>query len=157
MKIPSLRSPFFFASLLIVAGYTGNALAHSWGSTLDQGGSNPSATNYVTVTCFDDGNGSPDHLVVQIEDQSAPVQGLLLSVQIFKDNKMTNTTDTVSSDGVASNEVKLFGGEGDYLLSISKTKAGSRTFNLVYHCQTANSVHTGTTGPDDGDGIMQLQ
>ena len=157
MKIPALRRSVFFASLLIAASYTGIASAHSWGDTLDRGGSNPTATDYVTVTCFDDGNGHPDFVVVQIEDLSAPDSGLLLSAQVFKDNKMVNTTDTVSRDGVASYPIRLNGGDGDYLVSISKTKAGPREFNLTYHCQTASGVHTGTSGPDDGEGTMQLQ
>lgn len=134
------------ASLLAALGQVGHALAHSAGAVLDPGGNNASATDLAEVICYDDTNGEapPDRLYVQIQDTSPPVSGLLLSAQIFKDGQMTNTTDTVSGDANYSAPASLKGGEGAYIISVSKTSAGARGFNITYHCLTAKDVHTGT-------------
>ena len=94
--------------------------------------------------CFDDGNGPGDHLVIQIEDLSPPVAGLLVNMQAFKDNMMTNITDTVSMDGNPSATGILKAGNGIYFISVNKTDAGSRTFNVTWHCETSNNLHTGS-------------
>jgi hypothetical protein len=148
MKNRFLQTSFIAASLLI-AGYAGQSLAHSTDGVLDPNGNNASATNFWQLICYDDGNGAPHHLYTQIQDNSPPVPGLLLSTQIFTANAMANTTDTVSADGQGSNPASLYGGAPTggaqiYYISVSKTKAGSRSFSLIYHCQTANDTHTGT-------------
>ncbi len=122
----------------------GQALAHSAGAVLDPAGNNASATDLAEVTCYDDGNGPPHHLYTQIQDLSPPVPGLLLSTQIFKGNQMTNATDTVSGDPNPSSPATINGGAGTYYISVSKTNVGARSFNITYHCQTVNDVHTGT-------------
>ncbi len=144
MKMTSLKSSIITAWILAAAGYAGHALAHSAGAVLDPAGNNASATDLAEVICFDDGNGPPHHLYTQIQDLSPPVPGLLLSTQIFKDNQMTNVTDTVSGDANYSSPATLNGGGGTYYISVSKTNVGARAFNITYHCQTANDVHTGT-------------
>ena len=144
------KKSFISASILIVASYSSQLMAHSAGATIDGGGGSANATDLAQVFCYDDGNGQPDHLVVQIKDLSPPVSGLLLSAQIYGGNKMTNVTDTVSGDGAASNEAVLVGGEilSDgvqlYYISVSKTKAGVRNFEIIYHCMSSFSTHVGT-------------
>jgi len=145
MKSTFLKKTFIAASILATAGYASHALAHTAGATIDSAGNNASATDLAQVICFDDSNGSPDHILVEIQDLSPSVSGLLLSAQIFKDGHMTNTTDTVSGDASYSNSAILKGGEGEYIISVSKTKYGARDFNIRYHCETANGVHTGTS------------
>jgi len=146
------------ALMLAAVGYAGHALAHTAAATLDPGGNNPNATDLVQVTCYDDGDGPTDHLYVQIQDNSPPVPGLFVSVQIFKDGKMANTTDTSPGDASASNPISVGTGNGLYWLSVSKTNvAGPRNFSVTYHCQTSNDVHTGTCGPGEGCGILQVQ
>jgi len=73
-------------------------LAHSAGATIDPAGNNASATDLAQVICYDDGDGPTDHLYIQIQDNSPPVPGLLVSAQVYKDSHMTNVTDTVSGD-----------------------------------------------------------
>ena len=144
MKSASLKKIIMAASIMVAAGYAGGASAHSAGATIDSAGNNASATDLAQVICYDDGDGPTDHLFVQIQDASSPVSGLLVSAQIYKDNKMTNTTDTVSGDANASPGTTLIGGNGVYYLSVSKTAIGARNFTVTYHCQTAAEVHTGT-------------
>lgn len=131
----------FSAALL---GYVGVSNAHDAGATMDPGGSVPSFTGYALVTCFDDGNGSADHLVASIRDTSPPQANLLVNLQIIKGNRAISTTDPVSGDTNASPEVSVQGGNGVYLLLVNKTGAGARSFLVSYHCMTANNVHTGT-------------
>lgn len=128
-------------------------LAHSVAGPIDVDGKNPSATHLASISCFDDGNGPADYLTVQIKDLSAPVNGLLISVQISKDDKMTNTTDPISADNAFGPLTSLRAGNGSYSVSINKTAAGIRNFALDYHCLTREGLHTGT----DIGKIFQLQ
>ena len=147
-----LKKNLIVSVVLATVGYAGFALAHDAGATLDPAGNNASATDLAQVFCYDDTPDSsqpPDHLYIQIEDLSPPVPGLLLSAQIYKDGNMTNITDTVSGDGLASAPLVLNGGSAlggfkIYYISVSKTKAGARAFNITYHCQSANNTHIGT-------------
>lgn len=133
------------AILISAAGYGSVALSHTAGGPLDFSGVGASATDLVSVDCFNDSNGEADHLVAQVEDLSPPVPGLMVSLQITKDNKMINTTDTISSDGSASPAVNLHGGNGSYRISVNKTGPGVRNINVTYHCETSSNVHTGTS------------
>jgi len=145
MKNAFLQQTLFAVALLATAGH---AHAHSASGTIDGVGDNASATDLAQVICYDDGNGPPHHLYTQIQDFSAPVPGLLLSTQIFTDSKITNTTDTGPGDTLASYPAILVGPAGQdyqtYYISVSKTSAGARSFEITYHCQTANDTHTGT-------------
>jgi hypothetical protein len=144
-----MNQSFFFnllraTTLLVIGGFTNQVLAHSAGATIDPTATNASATDLAQVICYDDGNGAPHHLLTEIQDLSPPVPGLFVSVQIMKDDKMTNGTDSVSGDASTSPATILVGGAGGYFISVSKTGAGAREFNITYHCQTEQDVHTGT-------------
>lgn len=129
------------------------AQAHDTGFfPLDANGNNPSATDFGYVYCSDDGGEPTDHLLVRVEDASPPVPGLLLSIQISKDNKMTNITDIISGDGQASSGAMLKGGNGLYNISVNKTAAGVRNFNITYHCEASSGAHTVTD-----IGVYQVQ
>lgn len=143
MKFASLKKAFITASILASIGYGGNVLAHSGGTVLDPGGNNASATDLAAVTCFNDGNGDAHHLLGQIKDMSAP-GGPLVSFHIYKGNQMTTTTDTIQGDAGYSPEVSLNGGNGVYYISATHTSAGARLFDVIWHCETSNDVHTGT-------------
>ena len=135
-----IRVVFF----LTVLGYAGLISAHDAGATMDPDGNVASFTGYALVTCFDDGNGSADHLVASVRDTSPPQANLLVNLQIIKGNSAISTTDFVSGDTNSSPEVSVQGGNGVYLLLVNKTGAGARSFLVSYHCMTANNVHTGT-------------
>ncbi len=130
----------------------GSVMAHTAGGPIDAAGNNAHATDYGYISCYDDGNGPAEYLLVQIEDGSPPVPGLLVSLQVFKDNKMINVTDPISGDGVPSVPVKLQGKNGTYNIAINKTAAGKRDFSVTYHCETSGDIHTGTD-----IGVFQLQ
>ena len=134
------------SAAILSFGIYSTAHAHSYEglATIDAGGNNPSATALALMTCFDDGNGEPAKLFVQLRDKSAPVDGLLLSVQIYKGNKATSITDPVSGDANYSQAVELNAGPGTYWVMLNKTAAGPRRFDLIWHCVTADDIHTGT-------------
>lgn len=144
MKFANLKKALITASILASVGHGGIAMAHSGGGLLDPAGNNASATDLAAVTCFDDGNGAPHHLEAQIKDMSGPDAGQLLSFHIYKGQQMTTSTDTVSGDASYSPPVSLNGGAGQYLISATKTKAGGRLFDVIWHCMTSGNTHTGT-------------
>ncbi|MDD2758802.1 MAG: hypothetical protein PHH11_00765 [Methylomonas sp.] len=144
MKRLSLKKTLTVAIAMLAVGLAQTTWAHSGGGVIDAEGVNASATDLAAVTCSDDGNGAPHYLMAQIKDTSEYVPGLLLSVHIYKGNKMTTSTDTVPGDAEYSPEVALYGGTGVYYLSITKTNAGSRSFDVIWHCMTAEGLHTGT-------------
>lgn len=133
-------------AILICASsvFSTTAFSHSAGAILGADGTNASATALAAVSCFDDGNGSPAGLFAQIIDLSEPVDGLLISLQLYKGLQATNTTDPVSADADFSEGVQLDGGAGVYQLLVNKTMAGARRFDVVWHCMTEDHVHTGT-------------
>lgn len=114
------------------------------GITMDAEGISRTFTGVVLVTCFDDGNGPAENLIARVRDNSPPVPGLLVNLQLFKGNKAVNITDTVSGDADYSPFVTLHGGPGVYFMIINKTDAGTRTFDVEWHCNTVDGIHTGT-------------
>lgn len=153
MKKIVLKKILTTTALLLTGVYANSLFAHSVGGPIDSAGNNPSATHFGYINCYDNGVGPTNHLFVQIKDLSPPVPGLLLNVQISKGQKMTNVTDAVSGDDQPSPGAILAGGNGVYNISINKTAAGVRNFDLTYHCQTLGNDHTGT----DEVGAFQLQ
>ncbi|MCX7088718.1 MAG: hypothetical protein NTV00_11765 [Methylococcales bacterium] len=141
MKNTALKQIMVATALLLGASYTSMALAHTAGGPI---GATAGATDLAAVQCYDDGNGSADHLVIQIEDFSAPVAGLLMSMQASKGIQMINITDTVSGDGNTSPAGILRGGDGEYRISVNKSNVGTRSFSVTYHCETIGNTHTGT-------------
>jgi hypothetical protein len=145
MKSQSLKtvlSSFFMAICLFV--YAAASHAHTAGATLDPGNNIRSFTGMAFVTCFDDGNGPADNLVARIRDNSAPVPGLMVNLQIFKGNKSNSITDTVSGDADFSPFITLQNGPGVYWILVNKTDIGARQFDVEWHCNTSTGVHTGT-------------
>jgi len=136
------------ATLLFISAFTygSNSVAHSVGNLLDAGANNASATDVYQISCFDDGGGPTAYLFIQIQDGSIPVPGLLVSAQAYFDQTkiMTNTSDPVSGDANASSGAQLSGGNGNYIVSVSKTAVGARQYNITVHCWSVNGGHTGT-------------
>ncbi len=148
MQLRFLRK---FITSIIVAGYmlgfATTSSAHGGGGiTMDAAGVSRTFTGVVLVNCFDDGNGPAENLIARIRDNSPPVPGLLVNLQLVRNNKAVNITDTVSGDAEYSPFVTLHGGTGTgpYLMIINKTDAGPRTFDVEWHCNTVDGIHTGT-------------
>jgi hypothetical protein len=125
-------------------GYAAVSSAHSASATLDPSNTIRNFTGMAFVNCFDDGNGPADNLIARIRDNSQPVPGLLVNLQIFKGNKSNSITDTVSGDANFSPFITLRGGTGVYWIMVNKTDVGARLFDVEWHCNTSTGVHTGT-------------
>jgi len=137
---------FVFLSIAIYFLFTpvASVKAHGGGAVLDSAGDSRTFTGVAFITCFDDGNGPAENLIARIRDNSPPVDGLLVNLHIFKGNKAVGISDTVSGDADYSPYVTLHGGSGVYNIIVSKTDAGARSFDLEWHCNTVDGVHTGT-------------
>lgn len=121
--------------------FTSALQAHSGSAILGGDASNSALAH---VTCLDDGTGEPAYLIAQIKDLSQPEEGLLISVQLLKGIQVINSTDPISGDADYSPLVQLDGGQGVYNMMLTKTAEGDRAFDLVWHCMTADGLHTGT-------------
>ena len=146
MKYLSMKKNIIAALVACSVGYAGVSSAHDAGATLDADGTIRNFTGLAFVSCFDDGSGIPDNLIVSIRDNSPPVPGLMVNVQVVssRGNKANSISDTVSGDADFSPFISLQDGSGPYTVMVNKTDVGARSFDLQYHCNTANDVHTGT-------------
>jgi hypothetical protein len=131
--------PLLLGTLII--GFTPQVQSHSASAVLGGDASNSALAH---VTCLNDGTGEPAALISQIKDMSQPDEGLLLSVQLLKGTQVINSTDSISGDANYSPLVALEGGAGVYNMMLTKTAEGERTFDLIWHCMTADGLHTGT-------------
>lgn len=120
----------------------GAALAHEGSGTL---GPSPTATDYLVVTCEDDGSGTPDYLLFQLK-VGPPANGPTVSAQIQVPDKQIayNVTDAVNGNLDGSREVEVKGGGALYHVTVNKSGAGNVSYFYTYHCETANGIHTGT-------------
>lgn len=131
--------------MIATAGYAISGSAHGIDNiTMDAAGTSRTFTGLAFVTCSNDGNGEAENLIARIRDKSAPVDGLLVNLQLYKGNKAVSITDTVSGDNEYSPFVTLHGGPGTYWMIVNKTDAGARVFDIEWHCNTLTGVHTGT-------------
>ncbi|MDG2049484.1 MAG: hypothetical protein P8M78_04925 [Myxococcota bacterium] len=108
--------------------------------------SDASVAELIQVECFDDGSGSPASLSAQLEDL-APALAPFVSVQIVRGSAATNGTDPVDGDGVASPQVFVDGGPGDYDVFVDKSGPGEEDWRLTLSCWTGaggTGVETGT-------------
>jgi hypothetical protein len=118
-------------------------LAHDQSGSL---GAQASATDYYELECFDDGNGSPEHLFFEVrgDTRNTAVQ---VSGQVVNGSQAASATDHTSGDSSYSPQLKVVH-EGDndvYRMVIDKNGPGVAQYSLQYHCETGNGVHTGTS------------
>ncbi len=144
MQRTKLNQALAGALLAITMGYAQLVAAHEGSAVMDSEGIAPNFTGYAIVTCGIKDEPLTDHLFAEIVDLSPPVPNLLVNLQIIKGDLAVSTTDPISGDANASPGVKLHGGNGVYLVLVNKTGAGARAFKLLYHCQTADGIHTTT-------------
>ncbi len=116
--------------------------AHEESSPLGVG---VTATDVHTISCFNDGNGIPAFLLFELV-AGAPANGPVVSAQILVPDKqiVMNVTDPVSGDLGGSGEVRIDGGTSPYRVIVNKAGAGKAFYTMIYHCETAGSIHTGT-------------
>lgn len=125
---------------LLAAGAVLPAQAHTYVLSL---GEAAGANHFFGVICSTDGGYDTDHLLVQIQTQTANAP--LVSAQIVKGTIATSTTDPVSGDAVASPIMRNRGGNGLYQVLVNKTGPGKAVFTITAHCLDASGTqHTGT-------------
>lgn len=122
----------------------------------DQGGalaSPPFATQSWLITCFDDGNGPAATLYFDVK-ASTPGRKFGVTATASKNGQEISTTDPKSGDKIKSPAVSFSGGDGEYIMTLSKAKTrpslpdstlkGTMVYGFTYHCESASGAHTGT-------------
>jgi hypothetical protein len=125
------------------AAPAGLALAHTRDGSL---GAPPTATDYYHVTCSDDGRGTPQSLVFQIQN-SGPLPASVI-VLVHRDSAAISSADLVAGDGGYSPPAFVNGGAGVFNVFVIKTGDGGSNYTLAYECMTGNNgggLPTGTT------------
>ncbi len=149
MKSGFSRHVLLAIATLLGIGNAGVAAAHNQGGAL---GKSSTAADIYEVACSNDSNGSPAALEARIKD-IAPVAPPLVTVQIQKNSVTVTSADSVDGDRKFSPLVGNSGGEGVYIVTVSKTVtpgkpvkrlAYKEIYLLEYHCVTASDAHTGT-------------
>ncbi|CAG7856121.1 hypothetical protein MCAMS1_00496 [biofilm metagenome] len=136
-----------------VIGFAQCVLAHDLPGALGRKLSKAAATDNYSVSCFDDGNGVPDHLSVVVFDKK-PRNPAKISAQILlpaTGAASDISVDPVDGDGLPGSNIKLVGGAGPYQVNIAKTrskKKGAEIYFVVFHCESATGTHTGTNEPE---------
>jgi hypothetical protein len=142
MKNLSLKKVLMMIALLVTLVHAASTFAYPNATVLmDAAGTNANATDLGQVNC----DASSTRLYAMIQDQSAPVSGLLLSLHIFSGIHMTTATDRVSGDINPSPIIWIDNGPGPYYISATKTAAGSRLFTVTFQCADSNNTLTGTS------------
>lgn len=122
-----------------------NVLAHTLADVTKD--SETGISKYA-VTCFPDDNGATSKYAFQIKFISPLAVGLRLTVA--KAGQPTGVTVDALQSGVFSAWGFNPGGDGGYILTVTKIKTGASAvgkipFTIEHHCNSANGGHTGTS------------
>lgn len=133
---------------LMALGQAGAALAHDQSGFLAAAAS---SVDYYLVQCYNDGSGNAAHLYSQVINYTTGASVPKVSVQLLwtgtpvtANNIASNSTDPINGDAINSPAILQQGGNGYFYMAVNKTGAGAVTYDVTYHCQTADLVHTGT-------------
>lgn len=142
-----MKIKVIIALSLFSAGFAGSVSAHELRNQFLTATFGASATDVWQVECRNGGVlvGDSSRLVAQVQDGSA--NSNLISIQIFKDGKASNSTDPVGGNAAYSPSIFVNGGNGIYTMLVNQTKAGFQFYNITYHCENAAGSHTPTTVP----------
>jgi hypothetical protein len=122
---------------------TGLALTHTQEGSL---GASSTATDFYNATCSDDGHGTPQSLVFQIQNTGPLLAPVMVTVQ--SGSAAISSTDIVAGDGGYSPLAVVNGGAGVYSIYVIETADGGSNYTLQYDCMTGNNgggVATGAT------------
>jgi len=144
----SLNKPLLTASAAVAIAWASQAPAHECTGTLDPSGTKANDTLVIAVGCVSNTPYPPSYIYVSVQDFTASGNNSLISAQVFDyygGRKMLNTTDTTPGTGSGSPAVQLYGqlvaGVQAYFLSVNKTAAGRKEFQLTYHCKDTQNNH----------------
>ncbi len=130
------------AGLLISAGYSALASAHTQFGVLGKTTSGASATDVYQLSC----PVGTAKLYLRIAD-SAPVLPSLVSIQATKNSKSsTLSVDGGDGDAFYSSAVTLTKGAGTYLITLNKNLSstkGQEQYSAEFHCLDAGGNHIG--------------
>jgi hypothetical protein len=130
------------AGLLISAGYSALASAHTQSGTLGNTTSGAAATDVYQLSC----PAGTARLYVRIKDL-APALPSLVSIQAAKDRlSSTLSVDGADGDAFYSSAVTLRRVAGTYLITINKNLSstkGREIYSAEFHCQDAGGNHLG--------------
>lgn len=131
MKNKSLKNICVAVLVLATAGHTGIASALPYAGAL---GTAAGATDVWTAIC----PATTARLETKILDR-APVMAPLVSVQVVKGIKATNSTDPVE-DAVYGPLVGNTGSAGAYYVFVDKTSAGAELYTVDITCRNSSNV-----------------
>lgn len=146
------KTKIIMAAMLVALGMVQQASAHDQIGTL-LSGSGTKATDYYVATCFSDpnlgGGAAAAGLFFQMKDTTVGTNNVGMTV--INNNgalnaKAATTIDGTGGDAVYSAGQTINGGNGDYLITVFHTgNAGTENYTFMFHCQTADGTHTGTS------------
>lgn len=157
--------------LLGISAAMSLAHAHGFSGTINgavaSGGGIKAATEVWQLECNQslasgaESTSAAAKMVISIQDGNPGSS--LVGVTLFKkpatplpatfDNRLAQTTiDTAGgtttavsvADRAYSTEVSVPGGEGIYYATVFHTGTGVETYNVTFHCEDVNNVHSGT-------------
>jgi hypothetical protein len=137
-------------ALLLILGYSELVIADTQPGAIGRKKSKAGGTDQYVVTCSDDGRGVPHHLYLELKDLR-PRNPAQLSIQAMLPATGAVTPlsiDARDGDFFSSPGVTLVGGVGPYLFSVNKSRSsviGAEIYVAVFHCETADGTHTGTS------------
>ncbi len=142
MKTNRFNNFITYLAFLLMCCHGGLALSYTATGAIDAVGNNAASTIVGAVDCKDDGRGVPAYFAVSFKDKTKLVSGLYMSLHLFKDDRMVSVTE-ISGDTSYSTPLYLYAGSGRYYMAITKTKAGTRLFDIAWYCMTADGKETG--------------
>jgi hypothetical protein len=128
---------------LAAAAHAEVASAHNQNGAL---GRRPKASDVYLVTCADDGNGPPSHILFQVQD-FGPANSARLQVSMKKGRARTKVKDLTPGNGAYTPWQALAQGPGTYTMRVGKKPGrGNKVYDVAFHCwSNQTNQHTGTT------------
>jgi hypothetical protein len=141
-----LQKTIMAASLLLAAGFTGAASAHTVSGGLGNATTDAARTDVFTVQCL----AGSSYFTVRVRDvKTTPEKATKVSIQASKVGATPAVTplatDTVDTDANFSNTETITGGTGVYTVSVNKTMVagvkGAESYVAEIHCYDAQNQH----------------
>ncbi|CAB1275100.1 hypothetical protein [Candidatus Nitrosacidococcus tergens] len=130
--------------VLLTLGLTTQVAAHNQIGSL---GDPVGATDYYLVQCSTDEGGTTGRLYLQIFDGTTTQGGGKLTVTGQFQQVAISASAPVRGAPMPGGPASLLqpGTDGTYTMFVTKLKEGVKQYNVTYHCQSSEGVHTGTS------------
>jgi hypothetical protein len=117
---------------------------------------NTDSSKRYRVECYDDGSGKPAYMKVRIQNKTKAAK-YNIRATLERNGEKFDVDDTKNGDGLFSGYVQVKQGEGDYILTVSKSKkklsdkdnrlSGKAVFETRQECDTESGAYTGIRKP----------